>query len=33
MRNDGVIVSLEKVNEVTIPKYDGVYNYKYISNE
>jgi len=33
MRDDGVIVEMKEVDEVTIPKYDGVYNYKYITGE
>jgi len=33
MRNDGVIVELEQVDEITIPKYTGTYNYKYISEK
>lgn len=33
MRNDGVIVELEQVDEITIPKYSGTYNYNYISGE
>jgi len=33
MRNDGVIVEMKEVEEVTIPKYNGVYNYKYITGE
>lgn len=33
MRNDGVIVEIEMVDEVTIPKYEGVYNYSYISEK
>ena len=26
MENEGVIVQIEKSDEVTIPKYDGVYS-------
>ncbi len=33
MRNDGVIVELEQAEEITIPKYTGTYNYKYISQK
>ena len=33
MRRDGVVVEIQTAEEVTIPKYEGVYNYKYISNE
>jgi len=31
MRDDGVIVEMKEVDEVTIPKYDGVYSYEYIN--
>lgn len=30
MKRDGVIVSTEKKDELTIPKYEGVYQYEYI---
>lgn len=30
MKRDGVIVSTEKKEEITIPKYEGVYQYEYI---
>ena len=30
MKRDGVIVSTEKKDEITIPKYEGVYQYDYI---
>lgn len=33
LRRDGVIVELEQVEEITIPKYTGTYNYKYISEK
>ena len=33
MRRDGVVVELEQVEEITIPKYAGTYNYKYISEK
>lgn len=32
MRRDGVVVELEQAEEITIPKYNGTYNYKYISD-
>lgn len=31
MANDGVKVYVEKTENVTIPKYEGVYNYEYLS--
>jgi len=30
MKRDGVIVKTEKSNDITIPKYEGVYQYEYI---
>lgn len=30
MKRDGVIVSTEKKDEITIPKYEGIYKYEYI---
>lgn len=30
MKTDGVIVEIEKSEKVTIPKYEGIYNYEYI---
>ncbi len=33
MAEDGVIVSIEKSNDITIPKYEGVYKYEYISGK
>ena len=32
MKEDGVGVKLEKSNNITIPKYSGVINYKYMQN-
>ena len=31
MKNDGVIVSIKKEEKISIPKYEGIYSYKYIS--
>lgn len=31
MATDGVIVEIEKSEDITIPKYEGVYKYEYIS--
>ena len=31
MANDGVVVSVEKSENINIPKYDGVYNYEYLT--
>ncbi len=31
MANDGVIVSVERSENITIPKYDGVYSYEYLT--
>ena len=33
MRGDGVGVTLEKSNSITIPKYSGVINFEYLQNE
>ena len=33
MAEDGVIVKIEKSDDITIPKYEGVYKYEYISNK
>lgn len=33
LKRDGVIVEMEQVNEITIPKYTGTYNDKYISEK
>lgn len=30
MRRDGVIVNIEKRDEIVIPKYEGIYQYEYI---
>ena len=30
MQKDGVIVKVEKSDDITISKYEGVYNYDYI---
>ena len=32
MENDGVLVDIEYLDEVTIEKYDGVISYKYVHN-
>ena len=32
MENDVVIVEVKKSEDITIPKYEGVYKYEYISN-
>ena len=31
MANDGVIVSVERSENISIPKYDGVYTYEYLT--
>lgn len=31
METDGVVVNIEKSEDITIPKYEGVYKYEYIS--
>lgn len=31
MANDGVIVSVERSQNISIPKYDGVYSYEYLT--
>lgn len=33
MANDGVIVEIEKSDDITIPKYEGVFKYEYISTK
>lgn len=33
MQDDGVIVEIEKSQNITIPKYSGIYNYDYINKE
>lgn len=33
MASGGVIVEVELSNDITIPKYEGVYKYEYISND
>ena len=32
LNRDGVITKIEKSNNITIPKYTGVYNYEYMKN-
>ena len=32
MKQDGVGVSLERSNSITIPKYSGVINFEYLQN-
>lgn len=31
MANDGVLVTAEKVQNITIPKYEGIYSYSYLA--
>ena len=33
MARDGVVVGIEKSDDITIPKYEGVYKYEYISSK
>lgn len=33
MANDGVVVEIEKSDDITIPKYEGVYKYEYIATK
>lgn len=33
MASDGIIVEVQKSDDITIPKYEGVYQYKYILSE
>lgn len=33
MANDGVIVEIELSDNITIPKYEGIYKYEYISSQ
>ena len=32
MRSDGVGAELKKSNNITIPKYSGIINYKYVKS-
>jgi len=33
MADDGVVVEVEKSDDITIPKYEGVFKYEYISTK
>ena len=33
MADDGVVVEIEKSDDITIPKYEGVFKYEYISTK
>ena len=33
MADDGVIVNVQKSDDITIPKYEGVYKYEYIATK
>ena len=31
MANEGVVVTVERSQNITIPKYEGVYSYEYLT--